>query len=285
MLFTVFGGHGFIGSHLSSYLRNRGHECLVPARDEILRANYPLGHVVYCIGVTADFRRRPFDTVEAHVGLFSELLRRAEFDTLLYLSSARIYQGCRFGEENARVAVDPSNPSDLYNLSKLIAESLCFAMDRPTVRVARLSNVYGPDFSSENFLASVIRDALQEATVTLQTDPASEKDYVHIDDVARALELIALQGCHRLYNVCAGKNVTSGKIVEALHRLTGCATECLPDAPLVRSPRLSNARLRQDFNFSPRLVLGELPTLVEQFRDHLNSGSRAGSSSERDLRT
>ena len=177
-MFTVLGGKGFIGSRLVMHLRAAGHKCFVPTREEILKLGRELGHVIYCIGLTADFRHRTFDTMEVHVGLLSSFLRRSEYESFLYLSSARIYQSCALGEETAVVTVNPANPSDLYNISKLAGESLCLTLERPNVRVARLSNVYSPDLHSENFLTSVITDAVRKRHVRLRTSRDSEKDYV-----------------------------------------------------------------------------------------------------------
>jgi nucleoside-diphosphate-sugar epimerase len=273
--FTILGGAGFIGSHLVSHLRGHGHECHVPARDEILTSTLPLGHVVYCIGLTADFRSRPFDTVEAHTGLFAALLRSARFDSLVYLSSARVYQSADSGGETARFTVDPADPSHLYNLTKLTAESLCLSLDRPEVRIARLSNVYGPDFESDNFLTSVIRDAVQRASVRLEAHPDGAKDYVAIADVTEMLERIALEGRHRIYNVAAGRNVANGEIMSALRELTGCAVEWTRKAPLVAAPPISIELLQEEFGYAPRQLSEQLPSLVAQYRKRYAAAGEA----------
>ncbi|WP_228856685.1 NAD-dependent epimerase/dehydratase family protein [Desulfomarina profundi] len=141
--FTVYGSTGIIGSHVTRYLEKNGFSVNTPDRDEVLSFSTPLGHVLYCIGVTADFRNRPIDTVQAHVCVLSEILRRGDFTSLLYLSSTRIYSGADSGREDARFSLDPSDPSDLYNLSKLMGESLCLQCGRKGVKIARLSNVVG----------------------------------------------------------------------------------------------------------------------------------------------
>ncbi len=91
--FTVLGATGYIGSRLVAHLQAQGHTVWAPARGDAEVFTRPLGHVMYCVGLTADFRTRPFDTVDAHVGLLAEVLRRAQFESLLYLSSTRVYMG------------------------------------------------------------------------------------------------------------------------------------------------------------------------------------------------
>ena len=78
--FTVLGASGYIGSRLVAHLQAQGHTVWAPTRGDTEVFARPLGHVIYCVGLTADFRTRPFDTVDAHVGLLAEVLRRAQFD-------------------------------------------------------------------------------------------------------------------------------------------------------------------------------------------------------------
>lgn len=75
-MFTVLGGSGFIGWQLAATLRQQGEDVYVPPRDHGARFDRPLGDVVYAVGVTADFRSRPFATVEAHVCLLRRVLSR-----------------------------------------------------------------------------------------------------------------------------------------------------------------------------------------------------------------
>ena len=133
--FTVLGGTGFVGAHLARFLRACGDEVAVPPRDAALSGD--LSHVVYAIGLTADFRTRPFATIEAHVCRLSRLLERAKFESLLYLSSTRVYARTSVALEDMALAVDPTVTDDLYNVSKLAGESLCLSRETPTVRVAR----------------------------------------------------------------------------------------------------------------------------------------------------
>lgn len=172
-MFTVFGGSGFIGRNLVRRLRNRGAEVRVPSRAAMPAAGEDLGHVIFAIGLTADFRTRPFDTIEAHVSLAAKLLRENGFSSFLYLSSTRVYAGSEDTREEARLSASPLDPSDLYNLSKLTGEAICLASGREKVRVARLSNVVGPgEAKSDTFLGALCREA-GSGRIQLQTDRKS----------------------------------------------------------------------------------------------------------------
>lgn len=266
--FTVLGSSGFIGSHLLTHLQAEGHDCDAPAREETL--NGDLGHVVYCIGLTADFRRHPWDTLEAHVGKLVDLLRNNRFDSLLYLSSTRVYQRLpteHIADEDAVLPVNPADPSDLYNLSKLAGEAACLAHPSPAVRIARLANVYGPDPNSDNFLSAVLREALVSNRVELQSALSSVKDYVSIQDVVHALRSIALEGRQRLYNVASGHNVSNREIAGWLRQFTGCEVKVNTGAPVVKFPLISIARLQGEFDLQPVSLEGKMTTLIQQFRN------------------
>src|SRR5437016_3963737 len=89
---TVLGASGYIGSHLVTELLRQGHAVSTPGRREPL-TGIALGTVIYCVGLTNDFRFHPYDTVEAHVCHLSHILQCCRFDRLIYLSSTRLYLG------------------------------------------------------------------------------------------------------------------------------------------------------------------------------------------------
>lgn len=262
MTWTVLGASGTVGRRLVERLRSQGADVYTPTRGCKEIWHRPLGHVVYAIGLTADFRQRPFDTVEAHVGLLSEVLQHCEFDSLLYLSSTRLYARSESATEASEVTVKVQDPSDLYNLSKLMGESLCLQSGRDRVRVVRLSNVVGgDDESSGNFLPVLIREA-KAGRIVLRTAIDSAKDYVHIDDVTGVLPLIAEHGTFDMYNVASGVLTEHRQWVDLLQLLTGCVVNVEPNAPSVRFPPVCINRVRDEFGFSPRPALEALAGLV-----------------------
>lgn len=263
-MITILGASGFIGSQLARKLAAGGADYRAIGRtDPIPDEN--LGHVIYCIGVTADFRTRPLDAVEAHVCALVQLLRQHQFESLLYLSSTRVYAGGDSSNEEKPLRVIPRNAPDLYNISKAMGESIVLNCGR-NARVARVSNVYGPDFTSDNFLPSIVRQALSGAKLVLETAAESAKDYVRIDDVVDALVQIATRGRRQIYNVASGRNVSHRELTDKLHALTGCEIEYRARAPVARFPPIDIERLRSEFDFAPSSVLDDLPQLVELYK-------------------
>lgn len=265
---TVLGASGFIGSHLVNKLRERGANYDAPHREENLTGRN-LGTVIYCIGLTADFRIKPFETVEAHVCRLQRILQECSFDSLTYLSSTRLYksQHTPAREEDA-IEVNPTDADDLYNISKAMGEALMFACGKET-RVVRISNVYGADFASDNFLSTIIRDAVSAKEVVVRTAPGSEKDYIGINDVTEGLIRIATGGRHRIYNLASGENMSNREIMSRLSSLTGCSVRFAPGAARTSFPQINIDRMREEFGFEPASLLAEMDKLVELFKGQL----------------
>ncbi|MDP2035616.1 MAG: NAD-dependent epimerase/dehydratase family protein [Polaromonas sp.] len=265
MKFTVLGGHGFIGGHLVKHLKAQGHVVDDPGRELEGVMDGELGHVIYAIGLTADFRKRPFDTVDAHVSLLARLLQRCRFESWLYLSSTRVYAGLGKSQvtEDDAILVPPG-PDSLYNLSKLMGESLCLTLPNPAIRVARLSNVYGKGMSPDNFLGSVLSDLRRQGRVTVNEAPESGKDYVGIEDVCTLLQAISAGGKERLYNVASGRSLSHKLLLERICALTGFSADYAVGAPIRTFPLVDVSRARHEFDYRPRHLFDTVGGLLTE---------------------
>lgn len=263
---AVFGASGFVGRHLISYLGTKGYEVRAILRGDESWRGEDLGHVFYTIGLTADFRTRPFETIEAHVCVLADVLRSARFQSFVYCSSTRVYASAPSTDEASPIAVAPANPDHLYNISKLMGEAACLSSGRAGVRVARLSNVFGEDIGSANFLSSVLADAISTGSVTLQTALGSAKDYVWVGDVVCALEAIAARGPEKITNVASGRNTTHAELMAAISAATGAAVHVAPGAPDVTFPQIATERLNALIGPERRSVGEAVPALLRAFR-------------------
>lgn len=254
MHFTVFGSQGFIGSRLVTHLQGAGHTCYCPERDAV-SFDKNLGHVIYCIGLTADFRTRHFDTINAHVSKLNYLLNHTGYESFLYLSSTRVYKDIDDTSESAKILVDVQNPDEIYNISKLCGESVCLSVDNPAIRVARLSNVVGPDFKCENFANSIINEMQKTGSLRLFSSIESEKDYIAVSDVVRLLEQISIEGKDRLYNLANGKNISTMNIVKWYEEKTSKAIAVtVAKNNLLKLKKISNKKIKNEFGFEEKSI-------------------------------
>lgn len=271
-MITVLGASGFIGRHLIAELERRGTRFQAPGRDERLEGRV-LGDLAYCAGVTTEARARPLDTVAAHVGDLERILRTAEVGSVIYLSTTRFYRSDGVAAESDTPQLDPADPDQLYDVTKAAGEALVLASGAPAL-VLRLANVYGVDPGSQNFVPSIVRDAIGSGEVTLRSSLDSTRDYVAVEDVVIALLALLEAGARGIYNVAGPGRVSHREIAEALAELTGCSIRVAPGAPTAIAPEVSTDKLRAAIDYRPRSLLDALPGLVEGYRSALSGVSR-----------
>lgn len=257
---TIIGADGFVGVALRRRLLELGWTCAIPARSQSWPAGGAHGHLFYCAGLTADYALRPADTVEAHVGFLSRILKEGRFDSLVYLSSTRLYDGqsaARGGAEEGSFVVDPLVNRSLYDLSKMLGENLCRVMGSGRARVARLACVYRDETDADGFLPGLLRQVLavgRGATLEVDSSPNFERDYVHVDDVVEALIKIAIVGHRDVYNVASGVNVTNARLAQEIESLTGVRLRFSRNDRLPSAVCVDRFRITQELGWRPRAL-------------------------------
>jgi nucleoside-diphosphate-sugar epimerase len=262
LMVTVLGSSGFIGSNILNKLASDNIPFYAPAKTDDL-GNRDLGDVIYCIGLTADFRTKPFETVTAHVCKLNEVLAKCKFSSLTYLSSTRVYINSTsdFASETDKLVIDPLNPEDLYTLTKLTGERLCLSSGKNT-KIARLSNVFGKHDTSTNFLFQIIDEIQKKGKVELHQTLSSAKDYILIDDVADLLINIALKGKEKIYNLASGFNTTNAEIIENLHSHFSFSSAINAMAKEVVFPVILNDKICNEFNYKPKKIAEQFSSMI-----------------------
>lgn len=216
MRVSVIGGRGFIGKALCEYLVDQGCDVYAPARGSLEKPLIGWGRVVWAAGLTANFRQMPIETVQSHVSDLANLLHTGGLNGLVYLSSTRVYQRSAKTSEKTPLPCLSTDPSDLYNLSKLMGESLSLNAGVEAVKIARLSNVIGPhEARRATFLGALCREA-QNGEIELQSAPDSCKDYLWINDAVAYLGALTLDDQIGVFNIASGKQTKHMEWVNAI---------------------------------------------------------------------
>ena len=266
--FTVVGARGFVGSRLTQTLREQRRDVLALGRGDLdFQPERHLGHVIYAAGLTADFRQRPLDTVQAHVCTLRRLLERGRFDSLTYLSSTRVYAGAASTQESANLQVNPNVSGDLYNLSKLMGESLCLHGGRTGVKIARLSNVVGlrpdPDIFIDQLLAE---GRAHGGRVSLKTSLDSCKDYIALDDAVALLIRLSESSEAGIFNVASGEATSNAQVVDMIQSQLGYVFEVAPDATRWAFDPIDINRVHKAFGFRPQAFADYFSQFLQDYQ-------------------
>lgn len=264
-MITILGASGFVGSHLVKELKKRKEPYYAPHRDESL-LNKDLGDIIYCIGMTADFRAKPFETVEAHVTKLSHILKECNSNSLTYLSSTRVYVNSLENQvfEDSKILIDVLNSDDLYTLTKLTGERICLSSGKK-VRIIRLSNIIGNDLSSNNFLTAILKDIFKSAYLKMYLSPNSAKDYLLIDDAVKLILKITKKGKDQIYNLASGYNIRNDEIIKIIKQQLDFSCDAGPTEMIF--PKISIKKISDEFKFTPQNVLNFIPELIKQMRN------------------
>ena len=130
--------------------------------------------------------------------------------------------------EGASLETDELKPRNPYAASKAGADRLAysyFATYEVPVIITRASNNYGPQQFPEKIIPLFITNALDERPLPLYGDGKNVRDWLHVDDHCRALDLLLHRGQPGdVYNIGGGhemKNVDlTHRILEILDRPT-----------------------------------------------------------------
>jgi nucleoside-diphosphate-sugar epimerase len=118
-------------------------------------------------------------------------------------------------------AETPCRPATLYGASKHALSVLQAAMCRQmgvSSAWARVFFLYGPGEPDRKLISSVISSLLR-GELAETTHGAQVRDFLHVEDVARALVAILDSGLEGAVNVGSGQPVTQRHVVETIGRL------------------------------------------------------------------
>ncbi len=238
----VTGGAGFIGSHFVRLLLRRHKQTRVVNLDKLTYAGNldNLGDVQedpryeFVMGDIRDrdLVRRLFARVQAVVHFAAEThVDRSIYDagefvltnvhgTYILLDALRAFPGVEafvhistdevYGSRTGRAAreTDPLLPSSPYAASKAGGDHLARAyhvtFGLPTV-VLRPSNTYGPCQFPEKLIPRFLTNGLEGKTLPVFGDGLNVRDWLYVDDHARAVEAALLRArAGSVYNVGGG---------------------------------------------------------------------------------
>ena len=263
MKFTIFGSSGFIGKNIVRKLNDKGYEIFAPTSKELEFIDFKklgnLGYVLYCIGMTANFRQQMYKTIDAHICVLNKILNNSQYQSLTYVSSTRMYYGSIETTEETPITFNQQEYNDLYNISKFMGERLCLASNENN-KVVRLSNVYGND-SSESFLSEILASLVDDGHVHFKTAENSSKDYISVSDVVNLLPKIAIHGKEKIYNVASGHNTENIQIANKILEL-GYSYSFEKKCPIWSFPKINITRISKEFGCRPSNLLDDFESLI-----------------------
>jgi UDP-glucose 4-epimerase len=280
----VTGGAGFIGSHLVDALVARGDHVTVvddlsTGRREYVNPSARLlehdvrepfetdADTVFHLAAQADVgtsvERPGYDAEVNVVGTVNVLeASRRSGATVVFSSTG----GAIYGDvDGPALEGSPLRPVSPYGIAKLAAEAYVEGWGRihgARGVALRFANVYGPRQSSalEGGVVAIFleRMAAGDETVVFG-DGGQTRDFVHVDDVVRALVLAAGR-TGDVFNVGTGVETSVNRLHELCREISGAASPARHGPPRPGDARrsvLDVSRAAEALGWSPQIALRE----------------------------
>ena len=180
---------------------------------------------------------------------------------VIFLSSAAVYgnpESLPVAESHVLKPVSP------YGFHKLQSELICreFAqVYQLKVASVRIFSAYGAGLRRQ-VLWDIVRKVLSPGAIMLQGSGAESRDFVHVDDIARAIHQVASKAdlCGEVYNVGSGVETSIATLVDLTINLLSVERVCEfdgrvpPGTPLNWCADISRL---QSLGFRPTIPLSE----------------------------
>ena len=138
------------------------------------------------------------------------------------ISTDEVYGSVPTGQSRETDELRPRNP---YAASKAGADRLAYsywATYGVDVIVTRASNNYGPNQFPEKVIPLFITNALDELPLPLYGDGLNVRDWLHVDDHCRALDLLIDRGrAGEVYNIGGGNEIANVDLTHKILALVG----------------------------------------------------------------
>jgi dTDP-glucose 4,6-dehydratase len=261
MKLLVTGGAGFIGSHFVDYILARYPAYEVVNLDALTyagnkdnlkdaldnpRHKFVHGHVEDAAlvnklvpGVDAIINFAAETHVDRSITGPPAFMKSNVEGTLVLLEAAREHRTGLYFQISTDEVYGPSpldarekmaedarlNPSSPYAASKAAADLLALAYHRTyglPVVISRCTNNYGPRQNPEKFLPTVILSAFADKPIPVYGDGRYMRDWIHVQDHCRAIDLILHRGRKgEVYNVAPGNEWLNMDVIREILKLMG----------------------------------------------------------------
>ena len=191
-----------------------------------------------------------------------EAARRRGVGRFHHVSTCEVYGDLPLDSDDAFTEESPYRPRTPYNASKAAADHAVRAYFETyglPVTITNCSNNYGPRQFPEKVIPLFLTNALDDRELPLYSSTQNRREWLHVDDHCRAIELVLERGkLGETYNVGSGDERSIEEIADLVLGLTGKPASLktiVPDRPgHDRRYLLDSAKLRRELGWEPQVA-------------------------------
>ncbi|WHM36511.1 dTDP-glucose 4,6-dehydratase [Streptomyces sp. BPTC-684] len=254
----------------------RGDVCDVPLLLDLLPGHDAVvhfaaeSHVDRSIDDASDFIRTNVDGTHALLAA----CREAGIERIVHVSTDEVYGSVEHGASTETAPLLPNSP---YAASKAAADLIVRSFVRThglDVSITRCSNNYGPHQDVEKLIPLFLTNLMEGVPVPLYGDGRNVREWLHVDDHCRAIQLVLTKGsAGEIYNVGGGNAFTNNELTGMLLDLAGA------DESMIRRVAdrpghdlryaIDETKIREQLGYRPQVPFDKgLADTFAWYRDH-----------------
>ncbi len=313
MRIVITGAAGFIGSHLSETLLDRGHSVIgidnlitgdlanishLMGRDFVfikhdvtnfIHVDGPVDVVFHWASPAspADYMEWPIPTLKVGaLGTHKALgLAKAKNAKFVLASTSEVYGDPleHPQKETYWGNVNPVGPRGVYDEAKRFAEAMTMAYHRYhglDTKIVRIFNTYGPRMRINDGRAvpNFISQALRDEDVTIFGSGSQTRSFCYVTDLVDGILRLMDSNVNEPVNIGNPHEMSIEAIAKLIIRMTGSSSrivyrELPEDDPKVRQPDITRARTL--LGWEPKVALEEgLTATIDYFRQKMDLPGR-----------
>ncbi|RCW39191.1 dTDP-glucose 4,6-dehydratase [Halopolyspora algeriensis] len=192
----------------------------------------------------------------------------------VHVSTDEVYGSIEDGSWPEEHPLDPNSP---YSASKAGSDLLARAYHRThglPVCVTRCSNNYGPYQHPEKMIPLFVTNLLDGRQVPLYGDGGNVRDWLHVTDHCRGIQLVAESGSPgEVYNIGGGTELTNRELTGKLLEAVGADWSMVCPVPdrkgHDRRYSVDHGKIASELGYAPGVDFGEgLAETVRWYRDN-----------------
>lgn len=305
----ITGGAGFIGSHLVSFLLEKGHEVI--CLDNLLTGslsnfkpldpkapfqfiehdvtNYidvdgPLDYVLHFASPASplDYQRFPIQTLKVGaLGTHRVLgVTKAKGAVFLLASTSEVYGDplVHPQHEDYWGNVNPLGPRGVYDEAKRFAEAITTAYHRThgiDTKIARIFNTYGPQMRLDDGRAvpTFIGQALRGESITVFGDGTQTRSFCYIDDLVEGIWRLLVSDYNGPVNLGNPQEISILELAAMVKRQSGSSSPVVHKPLPVDDPKIRRPNITRAttiLRWKPNVDIEEgLKRTISYYQDQL----------------
>lgn len=203
-----------------------------------------------------------------------EAAMKASVPVFVHVSTDEVYGSIDEGSWDENEPLLPNSPYAASKASSdLVARSYyrTYGMD---IRITRCSNNFGPYQFPEKVIPLFITNLIEGKSVPLYGDGGNVRDWLHVDDHCRGIDLVVNGGAAgQVYNIGGGTELSNKELTFMLLEQFGCGEERIDRVAdrLGHDRRYSVdwSKINRELGYAPQESLAtSLGAIVEWYRDN-----------------